>query len=102
MKEKKNDMDKTIENNADRSRFIPSNIMDYLIKNLSNPRFLGSIHLKKEMNPNYSQVKDLIASESELKLTKSLKSTIFNPLTKILIVAAVIFNILWFTLIYLL
>jgi hypothetical protein len=84
-----------------RSRFIPSNNIDYIIKNLSNPRFLGSIHLKKEMNPNYNQIKDLIMSDNQEKLTKSLKSSIFNPLTKILIIAAVIFNVIWFTIAYL-
>ncbi|MHA2325173.1 MAG: hypothetical protein ACXACB_07225 [Promethearchaeota archaeon] len=62
-------------NPLNRSKFIPSNNLGHLIKNLSNPRFLGSIHLKEEMNPNYSHLKDLIANEHDLKLTKSLKNT---------------------------
>lgn len=103
MKEKEKNIGKDIENNLEsnfsKSRFIPSNNIDYLIRNLSNPKFLGSIHLKKEMNPNYNQVKDLIMSNNQAKLTKSLKSTIFNPLTKILIISAIIFNIIWFVLV---
>ncbi|MFX0027702.1 MAG: hypothetical protein ACFE8B_00710 [Candidatus Hermodarchaeota archaeon] len=85
-----------------KSNFIPSNNLDFLIRRLSNPRFLGSIHLKKEMNPNYRQLEDMLASEHELKLTRSIKNTIFNPLTKILIISAIIFNIFWFLSIYLL
>lgn len=85
-----------------RSKFTPSNNLDYMIKSLSTPRFLGSIHLKKEMNPNYSQVKDLLALENESNLTKSLKNTLFNPITKILIASAIVFNLIWFLLVYLL
>lgn len=85
-----------------RSNFIPSNNLDFLINRLSNPGFLGSIHLKKEMNPNYQQLENMLASEHELKLTRSIKNTIFNPLTKILIISAIIFNIFWFLSIYLL
>ncbi|MHA1913215.1 MAG: hypothetical protein ACW986_16935 [Promethearchaeota archaeon] len=96
------DIENTIDNGSlNRTSFIPSNNLTFLINNLSNPRFLGSIHLKKEMNPNYNQVKELIMSDNQVKLTKSLKSTIFNPLTKILIISTVIFNIFWFTLAYL-
>lgn len=84
-----------------KNSFVPSNNLDYLIKKLSNPRFLGSIHLKKEMNPNYRQVENILASENELKLTNSLKNTIFNPVTKILIISAIIFNLIWFLSIYL-
>ena len=83
-----------------RKNFTPPNYLNNLIHNLSNPRFLGSIHLKKEMNPNYSQVENLISNENELKLTKTLKNTIFNPVTKILIISAIVFNIIWFLLLY--
>ena len=96
------DFENTTDNNSlNRTSFVPSNNLNFLIKNLSSPRFLGSIHLKKEMNPNYNQVKDLLMSDNQVKLTKSLKSTIFNPLTKILIISAVIFNVFWFVLSYL-
>ncbi|MFX1345295.1 MAG: hypothetical protein ACFFBC_09935 [Promethearchaeota archaeon] len=84
-----------------RNSFIPSNNLDYLIKKLSNPEFLGSIHLKKEMNPNYQQVEKILSSEHELKLTRSLKNTIFNPVTKFLIISAIIFNLVWILSIYL-
>ncbi|MFX1281545.1 MAG: hypothetical protein ACFFA3_19505 [Promethearchaeota archaeon] len=85
-----------------KSNFIPSNNLDFLINQLSNPGFLGSIHLKKEMNPNYQQLENMLGSEHESKLTRSIKNTIFNPLTKILIISAIIFNIFWFLSIYLL
>ena len=77
------------------SNFIPSNNIDFLVKRLSNPGFIGSIHLKKEMNPNYRQIESMLASEHEAKLTQSLRNTIFNPITKILIISAILFNIFW-------
>jgi len=80
---------------VNKSKFLPSNNLSSRIKNLSNPRFLGSIHLRKEMNPIYHQVKNLIANENELKLNKSLKNTLFNPVTKILIILAALFNVIW-------
>jgi len=78
-----------------KNSFVPSNNLDYLIKKLSNPGFLGSIHLKKEMNPNYRQVENVLTIENESKLTRSLKNSIFNPVTKILIISAIIFNLIW-------
>ena len=87
---------------SDRISFIPSNNLDFLIKKLSNPNFLGSFHLKKEINPNYHQVENILGNEHDLKLTRSLKNTIFNPITKILIISAIIFNLIWFLSVYLL
>ncbi|MFW9880364.1 MAG: hypothetical protein ACFFG0_45405 [Candidatus Thorarchaeota archaeon] len=84
-----------------KNNFVPSNNLDYLIKKLVNPGFLGSIHLKKEMNPNYRQVEKLLVNEHELELTRSLKNSIFNPITKILIISAIIFNLIWLLSIYL-
>jgi hypothetical protein len=101
-KEKKNPSNSEDYDFINRSNFTPTNNLDYIIKGLSNPRFLGSIHLKKEMNPNFSQVKDLLAIENESNLTRSLKNTMFNPITKILIVSAIVFNLIWFLLVYLL
>jgi len=97
---KQND-DKT-KDSVNRKNFVPSNYLNQLIQNLSNPRFLGSIHLKKEMNPHYDQVEKFISNQHELKMTKTLKNVILNPITKILIISAIIFNIIWFLLIYLL
>lgn len=88
-------------NSLHRSNFIPSNNLAQNIKNLSNPRFLGSIHLKEELNPNYSHIKDLIANERDLKLTSSLMNTLLNPITKILIISAILFNLIWFLSFYL-
>ena len=76
-----------------------SNNLKSIISNLSNPRFLGSIHLKKETSPSINPVENLIEDELKLKLTKSLKNTLFNPLTKILIILAIVFNLFWFLLI---
>ena len=81
---------------ANKSKFLPSNNLGTRIKDLSYPRFLGSIHLRKEeMNPMYNQVKNLIANDNELKLNKALKNTLFNPVTKILIILAALFNVIW-------
>ncbi|MFX1573165.1 MAG: hypothetical protein ACFFB0_10485 [Promethearchaeota archaeon] len=85
---------------VNRKNFVPENYFNHLIQNLSNPRFLGSIHLKKELNPSYSKVKDFIINQNELKMTRTLKKAMFNPITKILIISAIIFNIIWFLLIY--
>lgn len=83
-----------------KKNLFSSNTLDNLIKGLSKPKFLGSIHLKKEFNSKFSSVDQLLNNEHNLKLTRSLKNAIFNPITKILIVAAIIFNLLWFLLIY--
>ena len=69
-----------------------------IIKSLSTPRFLGSYHLKEDINPNFKPLNNLIKGELDYRYTKSLKSTIFNPITIIIIVVALIFNILWFIL----
>jgi len=69
-----------------------------IIKSLSKPRFLGSYHLKEDINPNFKPLNNLIKGELDYRYTKSLKSTIFNPITIILIVVFLIFNILWFLL----
>jgi hypothetical protein len=104
MKEIENDKKKSVENIeyslVNRNKLIPFNNITHIINNLSNPKFVGSIHLKKEMNPNYHQIKDLLANERELNLTHSLKNTMFNPITKILIFSAIIFNLFWFLAVY--
>ena len=106
-REERSDQTSNIDSSRDyssinNSNFVPSSNIDFLVKRLSNPGFLGSIHLKKEMNPNYQQIKNMLASEYESKLTQSIKNTIFNPITKILIISAIVFNIFWFLSIYLL
>ena len=76
-----------------------SNYLSNIIQNLSNPRFLGSIHMKKETSPKINSVENLIEDELKLKMTKALKNTLFNPVTKILILSAIVFNIILFLLI---
>ena len=74
-----------------------SNHLQNIIRSLSSPRFLGSIHMKST-NSNNNSIEHLIESEMKLKTTKALKNTLFNPLTKILIILAIAFNIIWFLL----
>jgi len=104
MKEIENDKKSSIEDKGysslNRKNLIPSNNIENIINNFSNPKFVGSIHLKKEMNPNYHQVKDLLANELELNLAHSIKNTMFNPITKILILSAIIFNLIWVLAVY--
>jgi len=79
---------------------LTSNELDNIIKNLSKPFFLGSIHLKKEANPGFSSVENLLKGELELKMTRALKNTLLNPITKVLILLAIAFNILWIISVY--
>ncbi len=81
---------------------LSSDSLKYAIKNLSRPRFLGSIHLDNTINQNFKSVENLVGNTLDLKVSKSLKNTIMNPLTKILIIIAISFNLLWFLSIYLL
>ncbi len=85
-----------------KSSLLPSNNMETIINNLSKPRFLGSIHMKNEARSNSNLVENLLENELKLKMTKSLKSTLFNPVTKILILLAIIFNLTWLFFIYIL
>ncbi|MFX1364504.1 MAG: hypothetical protein ACFFCE_19520 [Promethearchaeota archaeon] len=81
---------------------LASNNLEYIIKNLSNPRFLGSIHMKKETMHNSNLVDNLVESELKSKMSHSIKNSLFNPVTKILILLALIFNIFWILFIYVL
>jgi hypothetical protein len=79
-----------------------SDALSNSINNLSKPRFLGSIHMNKELVSNFSSVENLLNSELEMKLNKSLKNTLFNPITKFLILLTIIFNLVWLILLYIL
>jgi len=79
-----------------------SDALSNSINNLSKPRFLGSIHMNKELVSNFSSVENLLNSELEMKLNKSLKNTLFNPITKFLILLTIIFNLVWVLLLYIL
>lgn len=82
-------------------KLFSSDSLNNAIKNLSNPRFLGSIHLKKFSNPSLKNVENLLDNTLDLKLTRSLKNTFLNPITKTLIILAILFNLFWFLSIYL-
>ena len=79
-----------------------TNNLDYRIKNLSSPRFMGSIHMKKDMSINPNIVSNIVENELNMKISKSLKNTLFNPITKILILLAIIFNLTWLFFVYIL
>jgi hypothetical protein len=72
-----------------------------VIKRLSTPRFLGSYHLKEDINPKFKPLNNLFKGDLNLKYAKSLRSVIFNPITIVLITLALIFNIFWFLSIFL-
>jgi len=88
--------------NIDKKPLLSSSALANSIKNLSNPRFLGSIHLKNTRRiSNISSVDNLLSGDLELNVNKSLKNMLFNPITKILILLMIVFNLIWFLLIYL-
>ncbi|MFX0022486.1 MAG: hypothetical protein ACFE9S_09160 [Candidatus Hermodarchaeota archaeon] len=72
-----------------------SNHLNNIISSLSTPRFLGSIHMKNSSSTN-NTIENLVESELQLKTTKALKNTLFNPVTKTLIILAIVFNLIWF------
>ncbi len=100
MDERKNNIDIEKKDNNIPLNSLHSRQMENLIKTLSNPRFLGSIHLNKQIDKNFSSIGNLMRSEYQSKLEKSMRNVIFNPFTKILIIVIVIFNIIWFSLNY--
>lgn len=79
--------------NAD--HLFTSKELDHNIKNLSAPRFLGSVHMKKNALTNISSTESLLNNELELKMSRSLKSMFFNPITKALILLMLIFNLVY-------
>ena len=81
---------------------LTTNNIDYMIKNLSSPRFMGSIHMKKDVSTNSNIVTNLIENELNSKISKSLKNTLFNPVTKVLLLIAIIFNLTWLFFMYIL
>ncbi len=98
---KETNINKELEKN-DKGYLLSSNQLEESIKNLSSPRFLGSIHLKNTTrNSNFSSVDNLLSGELELNVNKSLKNMLFNPITKILVLLMISFNLLWFLFLYL-
>ena len=81
--------------NSNKLNWINSNDPNVIIKQLRNPSFLGSYHLKQEIGSKYNSVNNLIPGNMRLKQEKSLKGTIFNPLTIGLMILAFAFNLIW-------
>jgi Fe2+ transport system protein B len=75
---------------------LSSDELDRHIKNLSAPSFLGSVHLKQRAHQNISSVDTPSKSGTDLKVSDSIKNVVFNPITKVLVVAAILFNVFWF------
>jgi hypothetical protein len=85
-----------------RIKSLSSYDLNNFIKNLSHPKFLGSLHLKKEAMTTYNHtVENMVKGELEMKMNKSLKNTFLNPITLSLIFIAIIFNIAWIMFLYL-
>ncbi|MBY9004574.1 MAG: hypothetical protein KGD73_11420 [Candidatus Lokiarchaeota archaeon] len=82
--------------NTNKLNWINSNDPNKIIKQLRSPRFLGSYHLKQELGSKFKPVNNLIQGNMRLKQEKSLKGTIFNPLTIGLMILAFAFNLFWF------
>ena len=77
------------------NNLLSSDALSNSIKNLSNPRFLGSIHMNKQFISNFSSVENLLNGELEMKINRSLKNSLFNPITKVLILITILFNLFW-------
>ena len=82
--------------NSGKLNLLPKTNPNLNIKTLSNPRFLGSYHLKETSDPRFKPFSNLLKGELEVKYAKALRNTIINPVTIALLISAVIFNILWF------
>ncbi len=82
--------------NDSKLHLFPTSDYNSHLKSLTNPRFLGSYHMKEEANPRYKTFNTLLKGDLEIKYAKALRSTLINPVTIALIVIALIFNVLWF------
>lgn len=82
-------------NNNKLHLFLTSDYNNH-IKSLTNPRFLGSYHMKEATNPKYKMVNTLMKGDLEVRYSKALRSTLINPVTIALIIIALVFNVLWF------
>lgn len=82
--------------NNNKLRLVPTIDYNSHLKSLITPRFLGSYHMKEQINPKYKTINTLLKGDLEVKYAKALRSTLINPVTIALIVIALIFNVLWF------
>lgn len=86
-----------------RVNLLSTDDLNNFIENLNKPNFLGSVHFNRdEISKRDTIEKQLINSVGTDKLSESIKSTIFNPITKVLILAWIVFNIFWLVFGYLL
>jgi len=85
--------------NKNRLDFLGTTNPNKIVKSLTSPRFLGSYHLKTDINPRFKSFERIMKGEIDLKSTKALRSIVFNPLTITLIIIAFAFNLflLFFT-----
>ncbi len=82
--------------NNNKLHLFPASDYNSRLKSLTSPRFLGSYHMKEDMNPKYKTFNTLLKGDLEIKYSKALRSTLINPITIALIIIALVFNILWF------
>ncbi len=102
MDKKELEKDFELKKEENRKKILASNNLERSIEALSKPSFLGSYHLDRSLYPKNSSFNNILKDQLQLETNKSLKNTIFNPITKILIIAAVLFNIFWLLLVYIL
>jgi Fe2+ transport system protein B len=89
--------------NPMRVNLLSTEDLNNFIENLNKPNFLGSVHFNRDENSTRDTIeKQLINSVGTNKLSESIKSTLFNPITKVLILAWIVFNIFWLVFAYLL
>ena len=81
---------------------LSSQQIEFFIKNLSSPRFLGSIHIKKQPNLNHCLLENSFKKNLNLELSKSLKNPLNNPITRFLLLLMILFNLFWIISIFLL
>jgi uncharacterized membrane protein len=81
--------------NNNKLNWVDSKDPNNIIKQLRSPRFLGSYHLKQEASSKFAPVDNLIKGNMRIKQEKSLKTTIFNPITIGLMIIAFVFNLFW-------
>ena len=82
--------------NNNKLHLFPTSDYNTHLKNLTNPRFLGSIHMNKDNNPKYRTFNSLMKGDLDVKYAKALRSTLINPITIGLIITALVFNVMWY------
>ncbi|MHA1273823.1 MAG: hypothetical protein ACTSVV_12875 [Promethearchaeota archaeon] len=73
------------------------------LNRIFRPQFLGSIHLKRDIiSRSTSTMDSLLANELSEKINKAIKNSMLNPITKMLIIITILFNIFWILYFYIL